>query len=229
MYSEVAENVYEIPLHGPVETARAHLLDWPDPVLVDAGAEATVDTLVSALEQIGTDPEHLVITHGDFDHIGGFDTIVEEFAPETWVPAETTIDAETSGVYEAALAHTPDHRFEHGAQVGPFDAVHVPGHAPDNYAFVAEQHDLAALGDVLVGSDRRGLPAGYFVLPEGIHSLDLIEAEQYLERLVDYEFDIGLLTHGSSVFSDASDKLERFVEFPDKPDWSESRRTRTGY
>lgn len=225
MYTEVAEDIYEIPLHGPRVQARAHLLDWAEPTLVDAGAEAATDTLVAALRDIGVAPDHLVVTHADFDHIGGFDDIVETFDPETWVPAESAINTGQPG--DTTLAHTPDNRFEHGDQVGPFDAIRVPGHCDDNYAFAAEQHGVAALGDVLIGADRRGLPAGYFHLPEAIYSLDLIDAERYLERLLDYEFDVGLVTHGSSVFEDASAKIEAYVEFPDKPSWSKARRAQS--
>lgn len=224
MYTEVVEDVYEIPLQGPEVQARAHLFDWAEPTLVDAGADAAVDTLVAALADIGVVPEHLVITHADFDHIGGFDTIVEEFAPVTWVPAESPVATESGDTAATSLDHAPDNRFEHEDQTGPFEAVHVPGHCEDNYAFVAEERGVAALGDVLIGADRRGLPSGYFHLPEGIYSLDLIDAERYLERLLDYEFEIGLVTHGSSVFEDASEKIEAYVEFPDKPSWSEARR-----
>lgn len=214
MYTELVEDVYEIPLHGPREQARAHLLDWASPTLVDAGAAPTADRLVSALEKIGIRPEHLVITHGDFDHIDGFDVVVDRFDPETWVPAETTCETD----------ETPDHRFEHGETVGPFEAVHVPGHTDDNYAFVNESRGVAALGDVLIGADRRGLPAGYFLLPEAIYSLDLIAAERYLDRLLEYDFEVGLVTHGSSVLEDASEKIENYVNFPDRPSWSEARR-----
>ena len=37
------------------------------------------------------------------------------------------------------------------------------------------------------------------------------EAEASLERLIEYEFDAGLVFHGSSVLEDASEKLEAYV------------------
>lgn len=228
MYTEVTDGVYEVPLHGARVNSRAYLFDWAEPTLVDAGEQALGETLVAALADIGVDPDHLVITHADFDHIGGFDTVVEAFGPETWVPAESKIDVR-GGESSRSLSSAPDNRFEHGDEVGPFEAVHVPGHCADNYAFVAEQHDIGVLGDVVIGADRRGLPAGYFLPPEAIYSLDLIDAERYLDRLLEYEFEIGLVAHGSSVFEDASTKLENYLEFPDKPSWSESRRSQSDH
>jgi hypothetical protein len=39
-----------------------------------------------------------------------------------------------------------------------------------------------------------------------------------LERLLNYEFEIGPVYHGSSVTDGASEKLRRFVDFAGKPE-----------
>lgn len=74
------------------------------------------------------------------------------------------------------------------------------------------------MGDAVFGSDARGLPAGYFVLPPAYYSADLAAADENLARLLDYEFDAGLMYHGSSVTEDASEKIEAFVDFRGKPE-----------
>jgi len=207
--SKITDEIYEINLPVEEESYRVFLFDGEQPTLVDVGSAGTADALCTELERLEVHPERVVITHADFDHIGGFDAIVERYDPETWVPAESTIDT----------AFDPDHRFSHEDTVLDFVAVHVPGHTEDNYALVDEDSDIAVLGDVLIGADRRGMPPGYFVMTEGIYSDDLIAAERNLERLLAYEFDVGLVSHGSSVHEDASDKIEAFVEFPAKPAW----------
>ncbi|WP_254533953.1 hypothetical protein [Natrinema gelatinilyticum] len=73
------------------------------------------------------------------------------------------------------------------------------------------------LGDAVFGSDARGLPEGYFVLPTAVYSEDLTRADESLERLLNYGFEAGLVSYGSSVLSGARDKLEAFVEFAGKP------------
>jgi hypothetical protein len=72
------------------------------------------------------------------------------------------------------------------------------------------------LGDALSGADQRGLPAGYFHLPPAVYSKDLNLAEESLERLLEYDFEVGLVYHGSSVTEDARAKVGRYVEFPGK-------------
>lgn len=67
------------------------------------------------------------------------------------------------------------------------------------------------------GSDLRGLPPGYFVLPPAAYSEDLVQADESLETLLDYEFEAALLFYGSSVTENAREKLAAFVEFPGKP------------
>jgi len=206
---KITNDIYEIDLPGEGEPYRVFLFDGEKPTLIDAGSAGTADALCAELERLDVRPERLVITHADFDHIGGFDAIVEQYEPETWVPTQSTLDTEFD----------PDHRFTHEDTVLDFVAVHVPGHKPDNYALVDEDSSIAVLGDVLIGADRRGMPEGYFVLTEAIYSDDLIAAERNLERMLEYEFEIGLVSHGSSVLTDAHGKIESYVEFPAKPEW----------
>ncbi len=211
MANEIAPDVYEIQLPAVKESYRAHLFDGSVSTLFDTGSTDTVETLIKELETLDISPDRVIITHADFDHIGGFDAIVERYDPETWIPKES--------VFEATAE--PDNRFGDGDCLNEFVAVHVPGHTDDNYAFVDEKRGIAVLGDVLIGADRRGLPQGYFVMTEAIYSNDLIAAERHLERLLEFEFDIGLVSHGSSVMEDARDKIEAYVEFPAKPDWED--------
>ncbi|WP_200531091.1 MBL fold metallo-hydrolase [Halorubrum sp. LN27] len=187
---------------------RVFVLDGEVPTIVDAGFADTVGAVVDAVDELGIAPERVVITHGDGDHVGGLAGLVEALDLESWVPAEC----------EADLGVEPDHRFGDGDAVGRFEAVHVPGHTEDAYALVDEAGDLAVLGDAVFGADARGLPGGYFVLPAGYYSADLNRADESLGRLLDYEFDLGLVFHGESVTADASRKLERFVRFAGRPD-----------
>lgn len=73
------------------------------------------------------------------------------------------------------------------------------------------------MGDAVFGSDLRGLPAGYFVLPPGVYTADLGRADAELETLLEYEFETALVYHGSSVLEGAREKLDRFVDFPGRP------------
>ena len=202
MPTELVDDVYDITcreVNG--KRYRVFLLTGGTPTLFDTGFEATAETVIEGIESIGVEPERLIVTHADGDHVGAFDAIVDRYGPETWVPEQSDLDTDSD----------PDHRYGDGDRIGRFTAVHVPGHEPDNHVLIDEDAGLAVMGDAVSGADQRGLPAGYFHLPPGVYSQNLNEAEANLERLTEYDFDVGLVFHGSSVLERASEKLERYV------------------
>lgn len=208
MPSEICDNVYDITcLQQAGRRIRVYLFDHPTPTLVDAGLPDTTAELIAGIEATGVSPERLILTHADPDHIGGFDAVVDRFGLETWVPEGASYDVDTA----------PEHRYGDGDRIGQFATVHLPGHGPHHYGLIDESAGVAVLGDALSGADQRGLPAGYFHLPPGVYSEDLNQAEASLERLLEYDFDVGLVFHGSSVTADARDVLDRYVNFPGKP------------
>lgn len=203
--TEIAPNVYDITVKEAEDARwRVFCIDGETPTLVDAGFEDTVDTVAAALDSLGITPERIVITHGDPDHVGGLAGLVERFDLETWVPEGVDVDVDV------------DHRYADGDQLGAFTAVHVPGHTDAHHALVDEAAGIAVIGDALFGSDARGLPAGYFVLPTAYYSADVATADESLARLLDYEFDVGLVYHGSSVTEGAREKIAAFVDFAGK-------------
>ena len=203
--TEIAPDVYDITVKVADDARwRVFLFDGETPTLVDAGFEDTVDVVASAAEELGITPERVVITHGDPDHVGGLAGLVAHFDLETWVPEGVDVDIDV------------DHRFGDGDRVGPFTAVSVAGHAMGHHSLVDESRGIAVIGDALFGSDARGLPAGYFVLPTAYYSEDLATADAELSNLLEYDFDVGLVFHGSSVTEDASEKIAAFVDFAGK-------------
>lgn len=207
MITEVADGAYDLTVaERNGGRYRVFLFDWETPTLVDAGFEDTTDVVAERVREVGAEPERLVLTHGDADHVGGFASLAERYDAETWVPQQTRCEE-----------FRPDERYGDGSEIGPFTAVHVPGHTSDHHALVDESRSLAVLGDAVFGSDVRGIAEGYFVLPPAVFTEDLASAEENLERLAAYDFDVGLLFHGSNVTEDASEKLTSFVDFAGKP------------
>ena len=205
MPDEIVPDVYDITVRDAGDSRyRVFLFDGDPPTLVDAGFGDTVDAVVEAVDDLGVAPERLAITHGHGDHAGGFDGLADAFDLETWVPEGTDLDA----------SRDPDHRYADGDAVGRFTAIHTPGHTPHHHSLVDEDAGVAVLGDAAFGANFRGLPAGHFVLPPGFYSADVDAADESLERLLPFEFDAGLLYHGSSVTEDAREKLDRFVNHP---------------
>ncbi|EJN60865.1 MBL fold metallo-hydrolase [Halogranum rubrum] len=210
MPEEVLPGVHDVTvMEGDGRRFRVYLFEDPVPTLVDTGLGGTTDALFEGLDALDVEPERVVVTHNDGDHTGGLPAVVDKYDPEVFVPEQTE---------ESALGGVdPDVRYGDGDSIGDFEAVHVPGHEPDNHALVDESRGVVVAGDAVSGSDQRGLPAGYLLLPPAVYSDDLNEAEESLERLLDYEFDAVLVFHGSSVLDGGREKLDAFVNFPGKP------------
>ena len=186
---------------------RAYLFDDDVPTLVDCARRDTVEALLKGIEETGLTPGRLIITHGDGDHVGAFDALVDTYDVETWVPVESDFPSE----------HTPDHRYQEGEQIGRFQTIYLPGHKDDNYGLIDEKAKIIIPGDAISGADQRGLPSGQFHLPPAVHTVNLNQAEETLEKILQYNFNSALLFHGSNVLDDAHAKLYRYVNFPGKP------------
>lgn len=209
MINEITTDVYDLTIAEFNDGRyRVFLFDGDTATLVDAGLGDTTDVVIDRLTELGVEPERLVITHGDPDHIGGFSELADHYGLETWVPEGVNFETEVD----------PDNRYSDGDDVGRFTAVHTPGHTPNHHSLVDEAASIAVLGDAVFGSTARGLPEGYFVLPTGYFSADLNEADESLSNLLGYEFDVGLVYHGANVTTEASTKLDRFVNFAGKPE-----------
>lgn len=206
MPTEIVDGVYDITCSENIGRVRAYLFDGKTPTLFDTGLSSTTDVLLDEIEELGVAPERLIITHGDPDHAGGFDAVVEEYDVETYVPLMGDVDT----------AHEPDHEYDDGDQIGAFEAVHLGGHTSGSSALVDEDRGILVGGDTVVGADWRGLPEGYLLNPPAYFSEDVAVAESNLDRLLEYDFDVALVFHGSSVTADAHEKLDAFVNFPGK-------------
>lgn len=200
--TDLADGVYDVTCadtqYGRI---RAYVVDGDEPILFDCGVPDGVDALLAGIDETGVTPEHLVVTHADFDHAGGFDAVVDAYDLTTHVPEGADLDAGAAA----------DVVYNEGHEVGSFVAVHTPGHRAHQHSWVSEDRGVAVMGDAASGSDQRGLPAGWFHLPPGWFSEDLVLAEESLATLLDYEFDVGLVYHGSSVTEAAGEKLEAYV------------------
>ncbi|WP_336361631.1 MBL fold metallo-hydrolase [Haladaptatus sp. ZSTT2] len=200
MPEEILDGVFDITCAGTGQSRfRAFL--FADGTLVDTGLADTTDALLDGIVQTGVEVERVAITHADRDHVGGLDAVIETHDPKVFLPVGADPD----------VAGEVDHYYGDGDTVGPFEAVHMPGHSDHHHVLIDEEAGIAVLADALFGSDQRGLPAGYFHLPPGQFTDDLNLAEESLEKLLDYEFEVGLVFHGSSVLEGASDRIAAYV------------------
>lgn len=209
MPTEIVPGVHDITVRADDNGRRyrAYLVDDDVPTLYDAGFADTTRALFDGVEATGLEPERLVLTHGDPDHVGGFDAVVDRYGVETYVPRQTGLETD----------HDADNRYGDGDRIGGFEAVHVPGHLADHHALVNESTGVLIAGDAVSGADLRGFPEGYLLPHAAVYAEDLKRAELSLDRLLDYEFDAALVYHGTAVTEGADEVLDRYVNFPGRP------------
>lgn len=209
MPTEVLPGIYDITVREDENGRRyrAYLVDADVPTLFDTGLEGTTETLLDGIRSTGLTPARTVLTHADPDHTGGLAAVDRTYETETHVPTQSDLATD----FEA------DHRYGDGDRIGPFEAIHVPGHSEDLHALVDEDRGVLVAGDALAGADLRGFPEGYLLPHAAVYAEDYGMAELNLDSLLAYEFDAALVYHGSSVLEDARQVLERFLNFPGRP------------
>jgi hydroxyacylglutathione hydrolase len=139
--------------------------------IVDPGEEAGL--ILHKVQQSGTKPIAIWLTHAHVDHVLGVPRIVQETgAPVSLHPADRPLydavpeQAAWFGLAPGAPLPAPDHELSHGMRlrVGTIDVDvrHAPGHSPGSVCFVAAGVVLS--GDVLFAGSigRTDLPGGDF-------------------------------------------------------------------
>jgi hydroxyacylglutathione hydrolase len=132
--------------------------------IVDPGDDPT--ELRLELARMGATTGGILVTHTDFDHIGGVAALADGTGAEVWAPAEEA-EALRSGSARGGIpvaAHDPAHTVSGGdtftvAGVA-FDVVDVPGHTHGHIAFHHEGELF--VGDLLFAGSvgRVDVPGG---------------------------------------------------------------------
>ena len=137
-------------------------------LLIDPGDEP--DKLLSALAELQTTPEAILITHCHFDHIGAVAPVAEAtkapvYCPEIEVPVLADIMAFVPwpgfGPFEN---HDPEQTIEGGEKLElagfEIDVIFTPGHSPGHVTYAVEE--VLFSGDVLFQGSvgRTDLPGG---------------------------------------------------------------------
>lgn len=140
-------------------------------VAVDPGAAA--DQLVASIEADGLDLQAILLTHAHLDHVEGVH-VVRAFAPEVpiWLhPDDLGLYhgvARQGAMFGLNTEPQPDPTDELAAGQDytfgscRFEVRFTPGHAPGHVIFVAPEHGLALVGDVVFQGSigRTDLPGG---------------------------------------------------------------------
>ena len=184
------------------------LLDCPEgTVLVDTGmGDAALEKIEAELASMGKrwrDVRLVLITHRHGDHIRNLARVAElTGAPVKAQAEEAPAIREQTGVEVEGL--------DHGARLphcGGIEVVHVPGHSAGNCCYYLPRRGVMIAGDTVFGDEE-----GNLIPPPERYCLDVRQATEEIKRLLDYEFDAILYTHGRDVTRNARDRVRELVE-----------------
>ncbi|OGD45335.1 hypothetical protein A3K69_02190 [Candidatus Bathyarchaeota archaeon RBG_16_57_9] len=206
---KVLEGVYSID-HS--ETGDHSLKTWildgqEGVVLVDGGMrENAVYNIGKELESMGRswrDVKLILVTHKHRDHVNNLPRLVElTGAPVEAEELEAPLIEAALGVKVGGLKH---------GQVldmcGGIEVVHVPGHSEGNASYYLRKQRAMIAGDTIFGDSEGGLTA-----PPERYCLYAAQAAREIRRLLDYDFDYLLITHGRDVIGDAKKCVRMLVE-----------------
>jgi hydroxyacylglutathione hydrolase len=148
-------------------------------LLIDPGDEA--QKLQGAMEQLGVEPEAILLTHTHFDHIGAVAPLARATGAPVYCPREELpVLADPSAFFGAMFGPVEGWEAEHAIDGGQrlqlagfdVDVIATPGHSPGHVTFVIDGALFS--GDVLFQGSigRTDLPgADHETLMESIGGL----------------------------------------------------------
>lgn len=202
---KVLKGVHTINLSEPGRLSlECYLLDCPEGVvLIDTGMQpSAVNEIGAELHSMGrrwVDVDAVLITHKHGDHIMNLPKVKELTGAEVMSHKGDAEDIESSiGVKVKGL--------EHGETLpycGGIEVVHVPGHSEGNCCYYLPEKKLMIAGDTVFGDEKGNLET-----PPERYCLDVEQASKGIKRLMDYDFEALLITHGKNTLVGAKEKVK---------------------
>ncbi|MBS1253109.1 MAG: putative metallo-hydrolase YflN [Anaerolineales bacterium] len=233
---EVAPGVFHLPLGilGQVSNGYIWISD-EGPVVIDAGppgAGTTIIDALTALDYRSQDVVALLVTHGDFDHVGGLAALKQACdAPvvaaegevaliEGRVPHQTRLRQPSAvgrvlGLLAGAAIRvigapdpvTVDVVLTPVSDTSPggLRPIPTPGHTAGHTSYLALQAGILFAGDAL--RNQGGLST-----PPRMATEDMAEARRSIKQLAMLSFGVACFGHGSPITQNADEKIRRLAE-----------------
>ncbi|MBN2334163.1 MBL fold metallo-hydrolase [Candidatus Bathyarchaeota archaeon] len=176
-------------------------------VLVDGGMrENAVTNIGEELKAMGRtwrDVKLILVTHKHGDHVKNLPRLVElTGAPVKSQMLEAPLIKAAAGVDIGGLSDR-----EVLPICGGIEVVHVPGHSEGNACYYLRKQRALIAGDTVFGDAE-----GNITPPPERYCLDVAQATRGIKRLLEYDFDALLYTHGKDVLKGGKTRVKELVE-----------------
>lgn len=206
---KILENIYSID-HSDTKNhgMESWILNCSDAtILIDGGMlPAHVDNIEKELKSINkkwSDVTLILVTHKHRDHINNLPKLVElTGAPVKAHELEAPLIKEAAGV---AVEGLKDHTVI--PLCGGIELVHIPGHSEGNSSYYLKKHKAIIAGDTIFGDENSNLTP-----PPEKYCLNAQQATAEMKRLLDYDFEVFIYTHGKDIMKDAKKKVQTLIQ-----------------
>ena len=176
-------------------------------VLVDGGMPShdveNIATELKTMKKEWRDVKLILVTHKHGDHIKNLPKLKELTdapikAHKLEAPLiEKAVEVKVEGLEDKETI----------PYCGGLEVIWVPGHSEGNVCYYLKKHKTIIAGDTIFSDSQCNLTA-----PPEKYCLDVKQATKEIERLLDYDFDSLLYTHGEDIMSGAKQKIKELVE-----------------
>ena len=174
-------------------------------VLLGTGDDSTSDDLLAVARD--HDVDVAIAEHGDVDHYGGIPHLKETIDPTVAIPAGDAHFLDEDGI-------TYDVELESGETYWGIETISVPGHTPDNLAYLYE--DVLIAGDAVCGSDSAfalegDWPGALAPLAERFND----DTEQMLASvptLTEYDVESVVTAHGQNALENGAAEVATLAD-----------------
>jgi glyoxylase-like metal-dependent hydrolase (beta-lactamase superfamily II) len=176
-------------------------------VLIDGGMTPqhleNIEKELKSIDKNWKDVKNILITHKHGDHIKNLPKLMELtgaqiISHELEAPLITdAVGVEIKGIKDHTVL----------PWCGGIELIHVPGHSEGNSCYYLKKQKVIIAGDTIFGDEESNL-----MPPPERYCLDVTQATKEINRLLDYDFDVFIYTHGKDILKNAKEKVEALVK-----------------
>lgn len=206
---KVVDGVHSVDLSEEGDhSLECWILDCPEGVvLIDTGmGEGSFESIEKELKSIDKtwdDINKILLTHKHGDHINNLDRI--RAASQANVMTHKGDASEIEEATSVNVENLSDRQILDFC--GGIEVVHVPGHTKGNSCFYLRNLNLMIAGDTIFRDQMDRLSP-----PPERYCMDLQQATEGISRLLKYDFDKLLITHGRAEVADAKSAVKELVD-----------------
>ena len=195
--------------------------------LIDTGIFMKTKYLIQELDGNNYKLQNLksiILTHCHCDHIGGVKELLDNSNAKViahkndvdYILQKTIIDGPYKGMMieeQKTMKHLNcvvprvDIQVENDSMVDNLQVINVPGHTPGSIALYEKDKKYMFFGDVIRESKKEGLSIGK---PEKFN-VDSKQVYKDAEKLLSYEIEYGLLSHGKIYSGNKVNELRELI------------------